>query len=174
MEKKIISVHAVTIHAYTIVIILLVLIVGVLGLKYLHLKLAMNQYTSSAIWLNSQNSPSGLISDYGAIIATTASGYIKTTDLQGYITSLSNTLKRDIVVVDKTHRILADTVGANKGGYYTSDKGELKLTIEDGKERIFEEKSVDYPSGVSETVVPMRNANNEIIGAVIISNSTVK
>jgi hypothetical protein len=173
MEKKTISVHAVTIHIYTIAIILLLLLLGILGLKYIHLKLAVQGYTRSTIWMNQQERPTGYISDYAVSIAQSFQ-YVPAADAQNYISAVSKALSRDIVVMDNTQKILADTIPANKGTVYTGDSGIIQMTIGDGKTRKFEEKGVDYPNGILETVVAMKNAKGEIVGAVLISNSTIK
>ena len=174
MEKHKISIHAFTVHIYSIAIGLLVLLLIVLGLKYLHLKLAVKGYTDSTIWMNQQLKPNGFISDYGLIIAQAATT-LPASDLQNYVSTLSKTLNRDIVVMDQTKKILADTVVANIGTIYDFDKNdEIKMTITDGQYRSFEERSTDYPSGVLEIVVPMKNGKGEITGVVLVSNSLIK
>lgn len=173
MEKKTISVHAVNIHIYQIAIVVLVLLIGVLGAKYLHLKWSVANYTASTIWMNQQNKPTGQVSDYGIIIAESSSE-IPSDQLQNYVTNLSKALNRDIVVLDVSEKILADTVPANKGTIYNSDANNvIKETLSDGKTRVFEEKSTDYPNGILEVVVPVKNANSQITGAVLVSNSEV-
>lgn len=173
MERKKISVHAVTIHIYQIAIIVLLLLLAVVGIKYLHLKWSVQKYTQSTIWMNAQNKPTGQISDYGVIIAQSVSD-IPPLGLQNYVTVLSKQLKRDIVVIDKSDKILADTIPANDGKNYGYDSNnEVKMTIEDGQVRSFEERSTDYPNGILEIVVPVKNAKGDVTGAVIISDSQV-
>ena len=173
MERKKISVHAITIHIYQIAVVVLLLIIAVLGFKYVHLKLAVKGYTQSTIWMNSQEKPNGQVSDYAVIVSQSVLE-IPPSSLQGYIASLSKQLNRDIVVVDKSEKILADTVSANVGTVYSFDRGkEVKMTIEDGQIRKFEEKSADYPNGLIEVVVPIKNAKGDITGAVLISNTQV-
>lgn len=174
MEKKLISVHAVTVHIYTIAIILLLLLLGILGLKYLHLKLAVQNYTQSTIWMNSQDKPTGQISDYGLIIANSVNS-VPQTSLEGYISSLSKQLNRDVVVLDKNEKIMADTLPSNVGKLYSYDlNNEVKMTIEDGASRRFEEKSADYPNGIMQVVVPIKNSSGQTTGAVLVSDSTIK
>lgn len=171
MEKKTITVHALTVHVYTIAVVILVLALGLLGLKYLHLKLSLQRYTNSTIWMNAQEKPTGKISDYAAIIAQ-SSQKIPAAELQVYVENLSKQLNRDIVVVDKSKKILADTVPANNGKAYMFDaNNEINMTITDGKTRIFEEKSTDYPNGLAQVVVPVKNAVGDITGVVLISNT---
>lgn len=181
MEKKKIEVHAVTIHIYTIIIALLALLLAIVGLKYLHLKFAVEDFTQSAMMMNANQQPMGNISDYAVIIATTVVGYPQGTPLytqpavlQNYVATLSKELQRDVVVLDKNRKILADTVAANVGTSYQHDLGkEVDQTLKDGVSRSFLETSTDYPSGVTEVIVPMKDANNQIIGAVLVSNTTV-
>lgn len=183
MEKKTISVHAVTIHAYTIAIVLLIAALALLGLKYVHLKLALHGFTQSTITMNEtqMNQPVSNVTDYAVIIATTVGQYpqqskelTQSESLQSYVATLSTTLKRDIVVVDNSQKIVADTIAANRGNTYSQDKeDEVGLTMKDGISRSFVEKSQDYPNGISEVVVPVKNSNNETIGAVILSNFQV-
>jgi hypothetical protein len=174
MEKKTISVHAFTVHIYAIAITVLLLLLLLLGVKYWHLKLSVNKYTASTIWMNQQEKPMGQISDYALIIANGASGYVSSEDLQNYVTTLSTDLKRDIVILDKTRKVLADTIVSNKGTTYSFDsKNEIHSTLSDGKIRLFEERSKDYPNGVWQVVVPMKNTKGEITGAVLVSNTQV-
>ncbi|MCL5435067.1 MAG: hypothetical protein M1405_01625 [Patescibacteria group bacterium] len=174
MERKKISVHAFTVHIYQIAIVILLILLAVLGVKYAHLKWSLVKYTQSTIWMNSQGKPTGQISDYGVIIAQSVSD-IPSVGLQNYVTALSKQLKRDIVVIDKSDKILADTIPVNNGRNYGYDtNNEVKMTIEDGQTRSFEERSADYPNGILEIVVPVKNAKGDITGAVIISDSQVK
>lgn len=173
MERKLISVHAVTIHIYTIAIILLFIALGVLGLKYLHLKQSVKNYTNSTIWMNQQDKPTGQISDYGLIIAQSV-GEVPSADLQNYVAMLSKQLNRDIVVMDKTKKITADTVEQNRGTTYSFDpNNEINMSVTDGKTREFKELSNDYPQGVGEIVVPVKNTAGNVTGIVLISNTQV-
>lgn len=182
MEKKKIEVHAVTIHIYTVIIAVLVVLLAFVGLKYLHLKFAVHEFTQGAIMMNSNQRPMGSVSDYAMIIGTTVASYPQTVPLytqpaalQNYVTTLSKELHRDIVVLDTSRKVLADTVAANVGTNYSYDTNhEIDQALKDGQPRSFTEKSVDYKDGLSELVVPMKDANNKVIGAVIVSNTTVK
>lgn len=181
MEKKTISVHAFTVHIYTIAIAVLLLALIVLGLKYIHLKLAVGYFTHAAMWQQVNQTPTGTISDYAGIVATTVGQYPQGKPLyeepvllENYVTTVSSQLHRDVVVVDKTRKILADTLVANMGTKYSyDDDNAVGKTMQDGVARSFTETSKDYPSGLSEVVVPMKNDKAQIVGAVILSNTTI-
>lgn len=173
MEKKTISVHAFTVHIYTIAIAALIILVVILGLKYWHLRFAINNYTRATMWMNQQQKPTGFISDYGLIVSQAVVD-LPAASTQTYVSEIADQLNRDVVVVDGSKKILADAVVENKGTTYKFDSNnEVQLTINDGRTRTFEEKSKDYPNGIMQTVVPMRNQKGETIGAVIISNSQI-
>ena len=94
--------------------------------------------------------------------------------LESYIKKISSQTERDIVVTDAGRKILADTFSSNVGKNYSQDKGgEVERTIGDGNPRTFLEKSSDYPGGVNQTVIAIKNAQGATIGALIISNSTI-
>lgn len=180
MEKKKIEVHAFTVHLYFIAVVCLSLLLIVLGLKYIHLKLALHGFTTDTMRYNAMQMPKGNISDYAKIIAATVSQYPTTSPLytqpalQNYVAALSKDLNRDIVILDTNKKVLADTVPTNIGTNYSYDQqGEIRATLKDGVSRTFVEKSTDYPNGISEVVVSMKNDKNQIIGVVIVSNVTL-
>lgn len=174
MEKKTINVHSFSIHLYAFLIILLFALIAVLGLKYAHLKMAVKGYTASTIWMNSQNQPNGNISDYGKIIALGISEFVPSKDLQDYVSALSTDLDRDLIVINNDKKILADSNPKDVGLIYNYDsKGEIKMSISDGQSRVFTETSESNPGGITQVVVPMKNADGKVIGAVIISNATL-
>lgn len=179
MEKKQVTVHAFTIHMYAVAVVVLGIALLALGAKYLHLKLSVAHYTQSAIWQQMTQQPTGSISDYGQIIATTIGQYpqgqalyTQPLSLENYVTNLSKSLKRDIVIVDTNQKIVADTIVANMGSKYSYDQNsEVLFTLRDGTTRSFTETSRDYPNGISELVTPIKNDKGQIVGAVIISNT---
>lgn len=174
MEKKTVSVHAITIHMYWVIICALLVIIAIMGARYWHLQWSVDNFTKATMWMNQQEKPNGKVSDYGAIIATSAGQYVSSSELQSYVSMLSTQLKRDIVVVDKNKKVLAATLAESKGTTYTYDtKGEIHMTFSDGKVRNFSEKSETYPSGVELTIVPMRDVAGVITGAVLISSTEV-
>lgn len=93
-------------------------------------------------------------------------------ELENYVTVLSKTTKRDVVVMDKHATILADTIPSNVGKLYTFPDDASKV-LTDGAPRRFTEVSTDYPSGVDEVVVPVKDAAGSIMGAVIMSTSGI-
>lgn len=94
--------------------------------------------------------------------------------LQSYISNLGKQTGRDIVVLDKNKKILADTVPANVGQTYNYDTGgEIAATMQDGNPRSFSEKSTDFPNGIMEEVVQLKDAKGTILGAILISPSNV-
>lgn len=181
MEKKTISVQAFTVHMYTIIIVVLVALLAFVGLKYLHLKFAVENFTEGAMLLNASQPATGPISDYAELIATTVADYpqggaliTQPLQLQNYTVTLSKTLGRDIVIVDMSRKILADTIAANVGTNYSYDQNkEIDQTLKDGASRSFVEKSTDYPEGITETIAPIHDISNRIIGVVLISNTTI-
>lgn len=90
--------------------------------------------------------------------------------LEMYVYAYSAQTRRDIVIVDATKKILADTIGQNIGTIYSEDSGEeVSDTLKDGSVRIFIEKGNDYPGGIQQTVVAIKDSTETIRGAVIVS-----
>jgi HAMP domain-containing protein len=88
--------------------------------------------------------------------------------LQEYISDLHRDLRRDIVVVDPSKRILADAIPANQGTIFTHDThGEIPATIGDGRPRTFTERSPDFPDGIQQIVIALRSETGDTVGAVI-------
>ncbi len=177
MEKKVISVHAVTIHIYTIIIAVLVLIMLAMGAKYIHLKLSTDRFMQATIWHNMQNQQNSSVSDYGMLVATTITNMslLTTPDaLQKYVDAASKAVHRDIVVMDTHEKILADTIATNRGSAYSYDKGQsITMSLKDGIMRDFVETSPDYPQGLVEVVVPIKDASNNVLGVVLVSGTTI-
>ena len=83
--------------------------------------------------------------------------------------------KHDIVVVDTGKKIVADTIAANVGTPFTEDTGnEVGMTLKDGKPRIFVEKSKDYPQGLRQEVLAVKDKAGTIVGAVVVSLDLLK
>lgn len=101
--------------------------------------------------------------------------FYQPTALAEYLSTYSQATKRDVVVIDVQGTILADSIAENVGRRWTQDKsGEVMLTIQDGKPREFEEISADYPNGLMQVVVPLKDDAGKIIGAVVLSTETVE
>ncbi|MGK5677675.1 EAL domain-containing protein [Actinoplanes sp. URMC 104] len=89
--------------------------------------------------------------------------------LEAYLQRLHDLQDRDIVVVDTGKRIRADAVPENVGTVFDHDTGnQVGLTIADGRPRVFVEKSVDYPAGIQQVVVPLTGKNDVQLGAIIL------
>jgi len=83
--------------------------------------------------------------------------------------------RHDIVVIDTDKKIVADTIVANVGTKFTDDSGnEVGLTLKDGKPRLFLEKSKDYPQGLQQEVLAVKDKAGKIIGAVVVSRDVLK
>lgn len=153
-------------------------VLGILGFKYLWVKQA---WYSNSVKLQEgiqKLQIANAIEDgqmLALTITTTNAGstpLIKVpSSLQKYVSLLSSKTGRDIVVLDKNNKILADTVPANVGTTYAFDEGLIAKTLFDGVPRSFLEKSTDYPDGITETVVQVKDANGTIIGTLLISSS---
>ncbi|HEV7403101.1 MAG TPA: ATP-binding protein [Chthoniobacteraceae bacterium] len=88
---------------------------------------------------------------------------------QRMIDALHKALGRDFALVDPQQRILADVVPANIGSIYNDDPDdEIGETLKDRKVRTFVERSVDYPQGIHQIVVPIESARGEVIGALLL------
>ncbi|MEH2194332.1 MAG: ATP-binding protein [Nostoc sp.] len=95
-------------------------------------------------------------------------------ELQHYTNLLHDLQKRDIVVVNRQKLILADAVPENVGSIFDHDQGnEIEQTIQDSKTRTFLEKSVDYPQGIKLIIIPLKDKQNQVEGAVILEWSSL-
>lgn len=165
---------------FGIVLLVLILLIALVSLKFFVSRVRWTHYA-----LNMQRMaldyPSLTAEEEGTMLATTlttlpgnTSFYQQAKPLQAYISQLSKQTGRDMVVVDKSGKILADTIPTNDGKMFVEAKaGELQKTLTDGLFRTFTEQSNDYPQGITQTVVPMKNAAGDIIGAVIVSTTTL-
>lgn len=161
-------------------VLALFLILGFLALKYFWVK--------SSWYLNTTKLQSGIqkyqelnsIED-AQVLATTlttlpsGNPLIKqSAALQKYLVTLSEKTGRNIVVVNMQKKILADTNEENVGQTYTHDENsEVGKTILDGEARSFIEKSMEYPNGINQTVIQVKDASGTILGALIVSSSNI-
>jgi diguanylate cyclase (GGDEF)-like protein/PAS domain S-box-containing protein len=89
--------------------------------------------------------------------------------LRTYIQRMHDLQDRDLVVLDTNNRVLADAEPADNDTIYNWDPGnEVHLTILDQKPREFIEHSNDSGrAGIREVVVPLIDASDVTLGAVI-------
>lgn len=106
--------------------------------------------------------------------ATTHGEVVFSDELQPYVRLLHELQQRDIEVVNQQKKIVADVFVEDIGTTFTHDTGnEVRQTMQDGITRSFLEKSDDYPEGVRLIVVPLRDHQNKIAGAVILEWSSI-
>jgi len=108
-------------------------------------------------------------------VADTVSGVVarNQAELQELIMQLHETQQRDAKVVGPDQRILADAIPEDIGTIFDADQNdEVAATLKDGQPRTFVEISADYPKGIQQVVVPLKDKNTgSIIGAVILDYS---
>jgi hypothetical protein len=110
----------------------------------------------------------------GGMIATTGA-FAADTLLENAFALVIQKAKHDIVVVDPGKKIIADTIAANVGTVFKEDTGnEVGMTLKDGKPRIFVEKSKDYPQGLQQEVLAVKDKAGTIVGAVVVSLDILK
>ncbi|WP_339381769.1 ATP-binding protein [Dendronalium phyllosphericum] len=90
--------------------------------------------------------------------------------LQHNITRLHALKKRDIEIIDRNGIIIADVVAADVGQHFADDEhGEVRQTLKDGIPRTFIEVSNDYPQGIRQIVVQLKNdESGEIFGVMLL------
>lgn len=77
--------------------------------------------------------------------------------LRPYVARLAQLYQRDVVIVDRLKRGVADADEAEIGKIYSEDPGnEVGLTIRDGQIRTFTETNAQHPVGAEQIVVPLR------------------
>ncbi len=105
-------------------------------------------------------------------VADTVSGIVtrNQVELQDLVTRLHVSQQRDVKVVDPNLRILADAIPKDIGTIFDADQNdEVAATLNDGQPRTFVEISANYPQGVKQVVVPVKDEQTgTIIGAVIL------
>jgi diguanylate cyclase (GGDEF)-like protein len=94
--------------------------------------------------------------------------------LQGYISDIHRELGRDMEVIRRDRRILADALPENRGRRYDdNDQGAVEATMRDGRPRSFTERSDDYPQGILQMVIPLRTDRGTIVGAVVMEYTPI-
>lgn len=172
--------HEIHIFANTLIVFIgIILFFGVilLVLKHYALKSAITYFTAQARIESTQRASGVNAVTNAQLLAATVVNVpsdkpllTQKSELQKYVTLLSKQTGRDIVVLDRSKIILADTIASNSGGMYGQDKSnEVGQTITDGISRGFVEKSKDYPVGISEVVVPLKDTTGKVEGALILS-----
>lgn len=167
----------------SIIILSLIILVGVVLVgKFFVTRTLAGIYTAQLNQALQQQSIKDTAEE-AAIVASTITAfpspnaplYKNQAQLQQYISSLRKGFKRDIVVMDKEKKILADAIPSNSGQIYKDDSnGEVTQTISTGKAHAFVEKSKDYPKGILEVVLPLRDTTGTIVGAIMISATHTK
>jgi sensor histidine kinase regulating citrate/malate metabolism len=152
----------------------------ILSVKFVVLKHSWNSYAVQSLHSMDNRREMNSVED-ATVVAMTVGQYpsaqpiySQPKELQTYVTNFSKQTHRDLVVMDNNKKILADTVPANIGIGFGEDKnGEVAKTIFDGLQRTFTETSVDYPQGLEETVVVLKDASGKTVGAVVLSTSPI-
>jgi diguanylate cyclase (GGDEF)-like protein len=89
--------------------------------------------------------------------------------LNSYVGRQHQLHDRDMVVVDRNKKILADAVPDEVGDIFTQDEGgHVDATIADGKARVFVERGDDSPEPMLQVVVPIGGPGGVVKGAVIL------
>ena len=98
--------------------------------------------------------------------------------LKKYVEGLDKIYKRDVLIVDRDKRGIADANASEIGEVFTHDSGnEVTLTMGDGKVRTFVEKNELHVDGAKQLVVPLRKnqaqPDSAITGAVIVEYTQI-
>ena len=89
--------------------------------------------------------------------------------LDAYLHRLHDLQTRDVLVVDRNMRVLADVEQEDVGTVYGYDLGgEIRATMADGRPRVFVETSTDTPQGMRQLVVPLISPADQTVGAVVL------
>jgi len=112
------------------------------------------------------------------LAASVALGATFAPDLQRYVGHLDGLYRRDLFIVDRDRRTVADILPADVGKVYREDGGgEVEQTMVDGRPRRFVEASVQHPRGIEQLVVPLRRAaapDSPIVGAVVLEYTGIE
>ena len=98
--------------------------------------------------------------------------------LETYVEGLNAIFKRDVVIVDRNKRGIADANKSEIGQVFTHDGGnEVASTMGDGKVRTFVEQNDLHIDGAKQLVVPLRKnhakRDSAIVGAVIVEYTQI-
>jgi hypothetical protein len=163
-----------------LVIVVLSMVCLVLAFKHAKLKYNWMQYAGKSQQMLLESDAKNTEEEANVLVhslTTQVSGkpLYKSTDLQNYVVNLSKQLNRDVVVLDMNKKVLADTVPGNVGKMFMEDtEGQVEMTIKDGMTRGFVETSKDYPKGLNQVVVALKEAGGKIVGAVVLSSDMLQ
>jgi signal transduction histidine kinase len=89
--------------------------------------------------------------------------------LQKSVQTIHQELHLDMEIVDRNKIILADVVARDIGTRLDQDvNNEVGKTILDGRPRTYLEKSLEYPNGIYQIVIPFKTSQGKMIGAVVL------
>lgn len=166
----------------TVLLVCLALVAAVVVLVFKHerLKSAMYFFANNAAIASKQKYVGADATEDAQMFATTIANvpaekvlFDDKANLQRAVALLSRQTGRAIVVMNISEVIVADSIAGNVGKTYAYGHGMDVATMRDGQPRRFTEESVDYPSGVDEVVVPVKDATGKIVGAVVMSTSHI-
>ena len=104
-------------------------------------------------------------------------GLANTDRLQEYVMRMNQANRRDVVIVDRQKKGLADAHPDERGLPFAGDPGnEVALTLADGTTRTFIEKNDHHPQGARQIVVAVggAGANAPSAGAVILEYTPIR
>jgi len=157
--------------------VVLLAAVGVLLVKHEKLKMAMFFFANQAAIASKERFVGADATEDASMLATTLVSapnlWTDKVSMQKVVSLLSRQTGRDIVVEDMHQTILADTIAQNDGKMYTFAQNADLQTMKDGKARRFMGRSSDYPNGLDEVVVSVKDATGATIGAVVMSTSHI-
>ncbi|SRR5579883_730181 len=89
--------------------------------------------------------------------------------LQKSVQTIHQELHLDMEILDRNKIILADVVARDIGTRLNQDvNNEVGKTILDGRPRTYLEKSLEYPNGIYQIVIPFKTSQGKMIGAVVL------
>jgi len=111
-------------------------------------------------------------------MAVAIEGASKGPALQHYVRSLDALYRRDLFILDRDHRTLADIAPGEIGSVYRQDQGgEIEETMRDGMPRRFVEVSTQHPDGAALMAVPLHQTADQaspIVGIVVLEYTSIE
>lgn len=150
-------------------------------LGFLGIALLIGVAGAVAVWQQYQQAEQAAVVEASNLATTVGLVYVENLDegpnnpeAQALISELNRTQERDIEIVSADHIIVADAVIEDVGATFGDDEaGEVFQTLADGEPRTFVEISDDYPQGIKQAVVPVRDVNDKIIAATIVEYTSL-